>query len=377
MLGGAVGEQPDRLRGADRVQVVVIGGRVHGGDPVDALAADAERLPARREQRGLRAVAQQRIRELGAGVEDVLAVVQQQEQAALADRLHHRVHDGQARVLGYAQHGGDGDGGQVRVLQRGKIREPDPVARPVQELGRHLKPEAGLARPARAGERDQAGGGDQAAHLGELTVAADEARHLRREVVEQLRVVERPEGRESQGETVGLELENPLGQAEVLEPVQAKVPQGGARWHRVAEQRRRRGREHDLAPVSGGRDAGAPVDVEADQAGRCLGRLAGMDAHPDADRLTVGPWVRPERPLHLDGRGHARAGRGEHREERVALGIDLPAAVRGQPGTDQPVVRGEDLRVGIAQALQQRRRALDVGEEKSERQRGQRPEAFI
>ena len=110
---------------------------------------------------------------------------------------------------------------------------------------------------------------------------------------------------------------------------------------------------------------------------RCLGRLAGMDAHPDADRLTVGPWVRPERPLHLDGRGHARAGRGEHREERVALGVDLPAAVRGQPGTDQPVVRGEDLRVRIAQALQQRRRALDVGEEKSERQRGQRPEAFI
>src|ERR1019366_2050447 len=120
--------------------------------------------------------------------------------------------------------------------------------------GGDLEPEAGLARAARAGERDETRGGDKAAHFGELSVAADEARHLCREVVQLFRVVERRKGWEGR---------------------------------RKADCR--------------------------------LCRLAGMDTHADADSCAGWPWVRDERPLHLDVHGHAGAPRREHREERVAL----------------------------------------------------------
>ena len=99
VLRGAVGEEPHGLGVADRLHVIVVGRRVHGRNPVDALAVDAERLTAGREQRDVRAIPQQRVRELGAGVDDVLAVVQQHQQAPLADRLDERVDDRAARVL--------------------------------------------------------------------------------------------------------------------------------------------------------------------------------------------------------------------------------------------------------------------------------------
>ena len=375
MLGGAVGEEPHRLRVTDRAHVIAVGWRAHGGDPVDALALDAQRLTAGREQPDVRAVPKQDVGELGARVEDVLAVVQQHEQAPLADRFDERADDGAARVLRYGKHIRDGDRDEIRVLKRGEIRKPHPVAGAIQQPGRDLERKAGLARAARAGERDQTRDGDQPVHLSELGVAADKARHLRREIIEQPRVVERPKRRESRWKAVGLELEDLLGPAEVLQPVQAEVPEGGARRQRVAEQGSRRSRNHDLPPVGDCRDTGSAVDVETDQAGGCLGRLTGVDAHPDPDCLTGWPRVRNERPLHLNRRSHASPRRGEYREERVALRVDLLAAMRGEAGPDQPMVVGENLRVRIAQALQQRRGTLDVSEEKGERLRSHRPEA--
>jgi hypothetical protein len=95
---------------------------------VDTLAVDAQRLTARREQHDVRAIPKQRIHQLGAGVEDVLAVVQQDKQAPLADCLDERVDDGAARVLKYAQHICEGDRHEIRVRKRGDIGEPHPIA---------------------------------------------------------------------------------------------------------------------------------------------------------------------------------------------------------------------------------------------------------
>jgi len=129
--------------------------------------------------------------------------------------------------------------------------------------------------------------------------------------------------------------------------------------------------------VGGCRDPGGAVNVQADQAGRRLRCLAGVDAHPDADLLAGRPRVRNERPLHLDDRGHTGPRRGECREEAVTLGDNLLAVVPGQAGADQLMVGGEDLCVRFPQASQHRRRTLDVSKEEGERLRGQRPEAFI
>ena len=125
---GAVGEEPDGLPAADRVGVVVIGRGVEGGDPVDALTVDAERLAACREQREFRTTPKQSVRELGAHVDNVLAVVQQQQQAPLADCFDERVDDGSAWVLTYAEHVCNGDSDEVRVLKWSEIHKPDSVA---------------------------------------------------------------------------------------------------------------------------------------------------------------------------------------------------------------------------------------------------------
>ena len=370
---GPVGEQPHCLGGPDRVRVVAVGRRAHRRHPVDPLAVDAERFPARREQRDVRAVPEQGVGELGARVDDVLAVVEQHQQGALADRVGQRGDQRLVGVRGDAEHVGDRDRYQVLVVQRGEIGEPDAVPRAVQQPGRDLEPEPGLARPARAGERDQAGGGDQPAYLGQLGVAADEARHLGRQVVQQFRVVKRRQRREDGRQAVGVDLEDLLGAAEVLQPVQAEVPDTGARRQRVREQGGRGGREHDLAPVRDRRDPGRAVHLEADEADRRPRGLAGVDAHADPDVLAGGPGVGPQCALHVDRRGHAGARRREHREERVALGVHLLTVVRVQAGPDDPVVIGQHPGVGVPELPQHRRGALDVGEQERQRLHSRRP----
>ena len=147
VLRGAVDEEPHGLRGGDRAHVIVIGRGVEGRDQVDALAVDAQRLTARREQRDVPAIPEQGVGQLGARVDDVLAVVQQHEQAPLADRLDESVENRAARVLRDAEHLGHGGRDQVRVLQRGEIREPHSVAGAVQQPGRGLEREPGLPAP--------------------------------------------------------------------------------------------------------------------------------------------------------------------------------------------------------------------------------------
>jgi hypothetical protein len=70
--------------------------------PVDAFAFYAQRLTAGREQSDVRAIPKQRVRELGARVEDVLAVVQQHEQVLLADGFDERADEGRPGSSGMA-----------------------------------------------------------------------------------------------------------------------------------------------------------------------------------------------------------------------------------------------------------------------------------
>ena len=92
-----------------------------------------------------------------------------------------------------------------------------------------------------------------------------------------------------------------------------------------------------------------------------------MEAHPHAHR-TGGE------PVTGRARGVCRSCSGrEGDEERVALRVDLGAAVlRGRFANDPPVL-GE--RVGVprgAELVQQPRRAFDVGEEERDRSLGKR-----
>jgi hypothetical protein len=58
--------------------------------------------------------------------------------------------------------------------------------------------------------------------------------------------------------------------------------------------------------------------------------------------------------------------RPEGNEERIAFAVDLAAAVPVEGGTEKLPVLVEQVRVGIASALEQHRRPLNIGEEKSD-----------
>jgi hypothetical protein len=153
------------------------------------------------------------------------------------------------------------------------------------------------------------------------------------------------------------ELEDPLRAGEVLEPVLPEIAQavrGG--------QGRRRRRHEDLAAVARRGNPCRAVDVAADVAlGRQV-RRPGVDAHPHAD------GTGREGLLALP-RGVDRAlGRPEGDKERIALVVDLDAAVaRAGVAQDPPV-----LREGISvrrrtQLVEEPGRSLDVGEQERDR----------
>jgi hypothetical protein len=92
-----------------------------------------------------------------------------------------------------------------------------------------------------------------------------------------------------------------------------------------------------------------------------------MDTHPHPHLLPARPGMRRDGLLHLQHRRHAGPRRGEHREERIPLRIHLAAVVRGQRRPDQRMMPGQHLRVIVVpQPPEQRRRALDVGEQERE-----------
>jgi hypothetical protein len=85
-----------------------------------------------------------------------------------------------------------------------------------------------------------------------------------------------------------------------------------------------------------------------------------VQAHPDAN------WPRAELPLALAGRRERIPRPRERDEERVALGVDLDPAVPPEGLAERASMLGQRIRVGIAELVQQPRRALDVGKEEGD-----------
>ena len=79
------------------------------------------------------------------------------------------------------------------------------------------------------------------------------------------------------------------------------------------------------------------------------------------------PLVRGQLSLSVGRCGHGVSSRLERGEERIALRVDDAALVRRDCGAQETLVVGEHLVVAVvAELLQQRRRPLDVREEKGD-----------
>ena len=117
-----------------------------------------ESLAAGRQDAQAHSRAEQRFRELSAGGNQVLAIVEEQENLAIANVVRQRFADGPVRALSNVEHRGHGLSHQARIGERRQVDDPDAVGKTIEHVRRQFQGQAGLATPAGAGKRQQASG---------------------------------------------------------------------------------------------------------------------------------------------------------------------------------------------------------------------------
>ena len=118
----------------------------------------------------------------------------------------------------------------------------------------------------------------------------------------------------------------------------------------VLEQCLRRLRDEHLPAVAGRADPSGAINRQARVAAAAGDRLARVQAHPHLDLDALGPRMREQSQLTLDG-GQERIARArEGDEERVALGVHLVAAVGSKAARNRRWCSARTSRVLISRA---------------------------
>jgi hypothetical protein len=296
-------ERPHRLRPAQRLQAD------------DVLPGDVQRHARGGEHADAGGAGEQRGDEVARGLGDVLAVVQEQQEGPVRERAGH----GLRRHVAADPQAQGGDDGVRHPRAVGDLGQRDQRRRrpALGEVGHDLDREPGLADAAGPGDGDQPLGGEQAAEVEGVPVAADERT---------ARAGECPGGR----------------------AVRRRRLRRGCRGGRTRRRRQLAGGDALLE----GRDRGPGVEAG-------LGRQAPAVRRGGGQRV-AGPPVTGER-THEERRGPLAQGLLRGRRGRVRR---HRAVARGEPGL-QPVVA--DLEVQLPQADGLGRQRRDVGE------LGQRP----
>jgi hypothetical protein len=116
-------------------------------------------------------------------------------------------------------------------------------------------------------------------------------------------------------------------------------------------------------------DPSGPVDIETDVVRTGKASLPGMEADAKRHLDAFGPSLKHEAALDGDCSRNRALSSWEDSEERIALGTDLHAVLRGERVTDDLSMALQDIGIGISKGLEQARRPLDVAEEEGHRPR--------
>ena len=327
-----VDEQPHRLglrqrRDGSRPLGLLEIGEGEGGHAPGGLPGDPEGLPAGGQDGDARTAPEQGVDEAGAGVEQVLAVVQHQQQPLGLQGLRQRRGQRPAGFLAHA-HG----------------------------HGYRLGHQPGVA---------------SSRHLGQRPLPAHEAGQLRGQVVAQR--VQGAQSREVAGEARVHQLEHSLRPGQVLEPVGAQVAQPHLFWEVVLHHLCHCGREHHLPPVRSTHEARAAVERRPEVVGPLALHLAQVHPHPRSQRPRRAPGLPVQGPLPGQGGRTASVGRAKAAyTASPTVSKTTPPEASTAP-CREVVVAGHGPPVGGGVGLQQAGAALQVGEQERHRPLGQCP----
>ena len=346
-----------------------IGRRGQARDRVFLLARDPQRRAAGDDQLELGGRSEE-LADERCGVDHLLEVVEDEQDPPAGDPLRQLFADRHPALLDEAEDRRDRRADQGRLTNRLEGHEVDAVGERLGDARRELQRQAGLARAARSGQGQQARLGQPGGRVGQLVLAADEGRDLGRQVVGP--AVERADRPGIISQPVDLE-DRQAFRPEVLEPVLTHVA-GPDPGRQAARDEGQGGRRQDhLAAVGSRCDPCGAVDVVADVGPGADHAQAGVQAHPDLDRVdAMGKRAGRQRPLGVDRGRDRRRRRREDDEERVALGADLEPVVGGPGGPEQVAMAVEHVAVGLGpELLDELGRAFDVGEQEGQGATGQ------
>ncbi len=266
----------------------------------------------------------------------MLAVVEDQQQLAVAHELDDRLDDGTTGVFHDAEHRRDSLRHEPRVGDRRELDEPDAIGKLVEHVSSDLQRQPRLAEAAHSEQREQPRAPEQLADFGLAAFAANERRHLLRQVVG--RRFERAQCGEFLAKLGMHRLVDVLRTREVAQPHAAEVAQRHARRQSLADGLDDRLREQDLATVRGAHDAGRAVDGAAEII--VVAGLYGTGMQPAADmqshvrgRCRIG-----QRDLDRERRAERVGGLTEHGMEPIARGLHNAAVVLDDGRTGERVV---------------------------------------
>jgi hypothetical protein len=326
------------------------------------FARDAEGLTAGRQHPHPGAADDESLRQRRRRLDDLLAVVKDDQDLALPERLGERLGDWAPGFLPDPEHLCDRTGDERRVRYGRQVDEPNAIPRAVERFRCRLESKTGLAHPARARQSHESGRSEQAPHLGHLAVAPDEARNLFRQVVLEPRVVQRTEGCELAGQAFGAYLEDPFRPPEVFQAVVAQVPEGHVVRQVFADQLGGEPRDHDLAAMGDGLEAGRPVDHRSEVVAAAFLAVAGVQRHPHPDRCGVRPGLRRQGLLDRDRDPEGGWGVVEGGAEGVTDGFEhVPAGPLDRGPLDLVVAGERDFHL-LGVGLPRLGRSLDVRE---------------
>ena len=146
--------------------------------PDDRLAAESEGLPARGDQPQRRCLPEQRVGEHGARVEEVLAVVEDDEHLAGRDVVDQPGDRPAAGFVAKAERRHDRLRHELRITHAGKLDQPRTIGDAAGEVARDAEGEAGLADAPGPDEGHESGPGQGRLDVLDVPTPADERREL-------------------------------------------------------------------------------------------------------------------------------------------------------------------------------------------------------
>ena len=280
----AVGEQLDSL----------VGKRQRGHLPIH-LAGNQKWFAARRQNRHPRAAGKHFVDQFGAGLQQMLAVVQHHQQPTVADRAQQRLGDRATRLVRQPERASHRERHHLWMRDRRQIGIENAVGEVTAHLAGDLDRQPRLACAACAGQGHEPVVGQGAADLGDLCCAADEARQLRREIMRG-NGIRCPQRWEVVAQIGMAQLRYPDGTGEVAQPVAAQIGQPRLVGKLVFDHLLGCGRNDGLAAVCQVAQPRGLVDRRARVVALVAQlHVAGVNPDTKLDRGEIGPLQAPAR----------------------------------------------------------------------------------